>query len=169
MKKHEIFGIVCLCLMLGCATTSSVQVDKSVDFSTYHSYAWQGLDPSNQGARPVSIVLNPHVTRVVNQELAEKGWLLDPKNPDLLVATYMTLNTSSVFASNTPPDVEKSYTLVLDFYDAQTHARLWRGWANVSINSNETEHIILDRVTQHQGDLTQSVKRMLVQFPISKR
>lgn len=169
MKQIAISLILGVCLFLSCATTSSVS-NGPVDFSKFHSYAWTGMEQvPNDEAVARSPIMNPQITQIANETLATKGFTVDVDNPDLFATTYLVPMPKNNIG---PPDdsriTERHYTLVLEFYESDTFTRVWRGWATVSVNMDNSEYFVLDRLRESKGDVSQSIKRVLSDFPNSE-
>jgi hypothetical protein len=121
-------------LFLACAAPAGVhtEYDHDTDFGRYRAYAWTGeATPPAEASS-----LDQQVTAAVNQELLGRGFRRSSQ-PDLHVV-YRILRGAHAGA---PPDsgepgpgtregaaAAARTTLVLDFLDAKSKRRIWRGW-----------------------------------------
>ena len=141
MKTLPIAALLGLLMLSACSTLqTSVDFDRSVDFSKYRTYKWDNPSPPEN-----AIVLRRFVT-IVDGRLVAKG-LSKADRADLLVALRTHRADETVYRT----DVDRSWgygrgwwagnvvyeypqqipvgTLVLDLIDGTSNELIWRGVA----------------------------------------
>lgn len=74
------FGLV----FSGCATTTFVEKDDTVNFSNYQTFAW--LDEKSDSAQvQINGLQLTNLKAAVNEELMRSNWREDNKNPDVIL------------------------------------------------------------------------------------
>jgi hypothetical protein len=164
-------------LIAGCAPTITVSshVDRTVDFSRYHSYDWGPADalPTGDPRLDQNPFFKDHVQGAVERQLAAKGLRLTMSDaPDLLI--HYHANIARRFDVNRadrtygycrtgdcPTDIVEyeAGTLVIDIMDARTNTLLWRGWAQNSVADMLRDDDAMARTIER------AVSQMLARFP----
>ena len=90
MKKMKwILGMLTTVIVLvSCGTTAMVQKDNNVDTRKFRTYAWVDAstkDTSNHVAK-TSDLTDRKIKESIERNLAEQGWKLTKKNPDVLLS-----------------------------------------------------------------------------------
>jgi Domain of unknown function (DUF4136) len=136
----------------------NVDWDRSANFTTYHTYAWQ------KSPHPAKGFWDQRITDGVDKQLAAKGFKKVDSNPDVWVAYSNSLKDQkevvgtdygfgpgwgwgwgwggpgiSTVQYNTY--VTKEGTLVVEMADAKDKQLLWRGSATDTISDNSDKNI----------------------------
>lgn len=90
MKKMKgLLGMLTIVIVLvSCGTTAMVQKDNNVDIRKFRTYAWVDAstkDTSNHVAK-TSDLTDRKIKESIERNLAEQGWKLTKKNPDVLLS-----------------------------------------------------------------------------------
>ncbi len=157
----------------GCATLQvSSYVARGNDFSRYHSYGWAPDDQLRTGDPRLDN--NPffldRLEADVDRDLASRGLEKHTQGqPDLLVHYHVSINqeinATQVDASygytctGCEPYVYDAGTLLIDFVDARTHALVWRGWAEGSMDNAIDNQAFMER------KIDDAVTRILKKLP----
>ncbi len=165
-------------LLANCAPaiTVSSHVDRTVDFSRYHSYDWGPADalPTGDARLDQNPDFKDFVQGAVEQQFAKRGLILAGSGsaPDLLI--HYHANIAQRFDVNRadrsygycrlgdcPTDIVdyEAGTLVIDVMDARTNTLLWRGWAQNNVESMLQDKRKMGRI------IDQAVKQMMTRFP----
>jgi hypothetical protein len=90
MKVLKIVSVAALSALLlaGCASVAHVEKDKSVNFSSYHTYAWVETkqDDTSKARTKVSDLTERNIREAVNAEMAKTGWKEVKHKPDVLMS-----------------------------------------------------------------------------------
>jgi len=170
-------GVVASAFMVGCAPAISVSshVDRTVDFSRYHSFDWGPADalPTGDPRLDRNPFFKDHVQGAVERQLRARGLELSSSStPDLLIhyhasiAQRFDVNRADrtygyCRTGDCPSDIVEydAGTLVLDIMDARTNMLLWRGWAQ-----NNVEDMLRDE-NRMARIIDRAVKQMLTRLP----
>jgi len=146
------------------AAQVSVQVDESIEFSRFHSYAFQEGKPTQ---RPE---VQKRIDGFLVRELQRRGLRAQPESPDLLVVTYaladkLTLEqlsdptTWQFYVGMTDVDAYSvgAGTLVVDVVRPDGGAVLWRGLVAAPVNGP---------VSKVERKIDGAVKKMFKRFPL---
>ena len=121
-------------------------VERGVDFTQYHTYAW-AADPSRTTGDP-RLDNNPffqeRVRTAVDRQLASRGFEQIPAGEAQLLVHYhasvnQTLDVNGAdqkygYCDDCKPFVYDAGSIVLDLVDARTDTLVWRGWSEGSID-----------------------------------
>jgi hypothetical protein len=153
-----ILGALCLLASTGAfAQKTNVDWDRSADFSSYHTYAWQ------KSPHPAKGFWDQRIVDGVDKELAAKGLKKVDSNPDVwvvysnsitdqkqVVGTGYTMGPGWGWGWGWGPNIStmdyntyitKEGTLVVELADAKNHQLLWRGSATATISDNSDKNI----------------------------
>ncbi len=75
-------------LLAGCASVAHVEKDRTVDFSTYHTYSWaETKSEKNDSIKAkVSDLTERNIRQAVNTEMEKTGWKEVKHKPDILLS-----------------------------------------------------------------------------------
>jgi hypothetical protein len=174
-------GTFILLIACGVAQAQKIKVefDKSADFSTFKTYAW---DPTPQATgKPVLVAA---IKGAINQELAKRGLKEVAANPELYVAMYGGVDSdlavtysdfyygpygippfgqSFVMWGMTPGTTNTAVVhkgqLVVDLIDAGHKKLVWRGIATQNLSNQQMK--LLKQVNT-------AVEKLLAKYPPKK-
>jgi hypothetical protein len=145
---------------------------KSTDFSQYKTFMW--IKEPN----PANPLMRQRVIDDINSALTARGLQLVTSNADLGIAAHAatknerTLNTfyngfgggwrwgGGLNSATTTVDTYKVGTLVVDIFDSQTKAAVWRGTSSKTISNNPQTNA---------KNLNKAVDKMFKNFPPSMK
>jgi len=128
-----------------------------VNFSLFKTYYW-----AKTNALPGNDIINQHIMAAVDQGMAQHGWIKAPKGQaDLAVVANVSTQQQQQLETfygggwggwgwggwGPATTTVRSYlegTLVVDLFDASTHALVWRGVATDTVSrkpEKNAEHI----------------------------
>jgi hypothetical protein len=159
--------------IVACASsiTTSVDYDRSVDFSRYRTYGWL---PSRIG----NDIFEKRLTAAIDRELAARG-LVRSDRPDLLVAIHGRLSKEVQYTAydagwgygwrrwgaRGPTTVRRQEvpvgTLVVDLVDAGEKELVWRGTATSAIDTTAS-------VEKREAAVRESVGKLFAEYPSSR-
>lgn len=135
----------------------NVDWDRSADFSSFHTYAWQ------KSPHPAKGFWDQRIVDGVDKQLAAKGLKKVDSNPDLWVVYSKSLKDQKEVVGtgyNMGPAwrwgwgwgpnigtvqyntyITKEGTLVVELADAKNQQLLWRGSATATISDNSDKNI----------------------------
>ncbi|MBT4498598.1 MAG: DUF4136 domain-containing protein [Gemmatimonadetes bacterium] len=159
--KPFLVCFVCLGLLAGCAPVAvQWDYDPDIDFSQYKTFAWMPRKDGNKRGDPA--LANPFLEKRIKKSavegLATRGFQADRKDPDFLIAYYITFKKKKTvdvyrYGYRGPREVDvhhyKEGTLVLDFVDAGTRQLIWRGWGSDAfrpVGGPEEQQKNIDRI-----------------------
>lgn len=70
--------------LVGCATTSHVEVAKGVNFSNYKTFGWANDSGAKKAGRADNQIVDNNIKNSIGMELEQKGWQ-EADNPDVLL------------------------------------------------------------------------------------
>lgn len=86
-----------LFLFASCGPSAHIEKDKSVDFSSYKTFAWVDKDGEGRNDRNNRNDLTETMMReAVNKELAKAGWIETKRRPDVLLSYDLLVERSTV-------------------------------------------------------------------------
>jgi Domain of unknown function (DUF4136) len=155
---------------VGCASsiTTSVDYDRSVDFSAYRTYGW--LRPRAIG----NDILERRLTAAIDRELAARG-LVRSDTPDLYVAMHGRLSKEVQYTAYDtgwgygwrrwragPTMVRRQEvpvgTLVVDLVDARDKELVWRGTATSAIDTTASAE-------KREAAVQEAVGKLFASYP----
>jgi uncharacterized protein DUF4136 len=154
---------VCLSLVpLGArAQKVSVDYDKDVDFSKFHTYAWQ------MGRSSPNPLIDKRIVAAIDRHLGQQGWMKDESAPGAIVIYHAGVGVErQLNAWGTGPrwngyghvTTETIYTgqVVVDIHDVATGDLIWRGVASDTIS---------DRPEKNDKRLNDAIAKLFKHFP----
>ena len=174
--------VTLLFTMAGCAVTD---VDRSVDFNRYRTFAWGDSEVKVSNPKYNSDLINKNIKTTVENELAKRGITADSKDPDFLIS-YQTYTekketvTGGIpyspyglfpfrfypygfgwgwfpYAYNPPrTNTFTEGTLIIDIEDARSKEVIWRG--TVSGNVDNTKKL--------QRQIQKGIRAIMKKYPV---
>lgn len=154
--------------------------DTAADYSVYKTWNWVPVEPEEPNKPMDPRMQNPkgreRVRELIEQELIAKGFEKTPDTPDFYVHFHAALgeelNMRNIenyyeylnYAVFTPyvttryTEVIDIGTLMIDFFDAESHAQIWRGTAS-------TEYNYQAGPKENDPAIREAVKKTIQQFP----
>ena len=179
MIRHAMLGLSLLLFLAGCSSVSVTRdYNKSFDFSTLRTYAWQyGEQPETGNPRIDNDLIDERVRAALDAQLSQKGFVIaDKADADVLVSYFIDfkqrINGSTVsFGLGTGgygryggvgyetgiSDYEEG-SLTIDFINTINEKTVWRGVGRR--RSYETNNP--DKVTK---SINAAVADILKKFP----
>lgn len=162
-------ALLILFLFNGCVTIPNVETDydRSVSFKTYQTFNWYPTEvppgTAEPGDLPYSTLLDVRIREAIASELVKQGINPTTRDPGLLVAYDISVETAQEPVNNYvfPPGFGYGYsywygyrynygyaaipafrsireytvgTLVIDLIDRNTNQLVWRGWSEAVID-----------------------------------
>lgn len=174
--KRALLGVIAIGLLTGCSTMS-VNTDYSVDadFSQFKTFQYQNTDGNLEARSPLA---HQRIVAAVRQQMTASGLTAVDGDPDVFVtyhgATDEQLQFSTMYTgvsgwggpgwprgmgittSTTRATTITEGTLVIDVWDAEKNALVWRGVAQSTLSANP------DRNT---SKINRAVERAFRDFP----
>jgi hypothetical protein len=90
-------------LLAGCSSVAHVEKDRTVDFNSYHTYAWAETRPENKDSvkTKVSDLTERNIRLAVNNEMIRTGWKEVKHKPDVLLS-FDVVYERGLKSSNNP-------------------------------------------------------------------
>jgi hypothetical protein len=164
-------------LLAGCAAmTVGSHIESAAGFSEYQTFAWGPRDalPTGDPRLDANIFFRDHVEGAIEKQLVKRGLRQVVSNPaDLRVHYHANVRQridveatdreyGCAAGTREPHVVEfEEGTLVVDVIDARTNRLVWRGWAQDSVNVDDSNRL--------HRQIDQAVPRMFMQFPLAMR
>jgi hypothetical protein len=181
MKKRSfhpvntLFLFYFLILLSACAVGSLVikintSQDQNARFDQYHTYNWYpaaAASPSSEGQTDYGM-LQAHVKKAIEQEIAKKGLQKETENPQLFLAYDVSLPKPTAppaqayppgfgyglawhmglrydyghakLTNYQPVNTFAPGTILIDVIDANTRELIWRGWAEEVIEDFNADY-----------------------------
>jgi hypothetical protein len=155
---------------VGCASsvTTSVDYDRSIDFSRYRTYGW--LQPARLG----NDILERRLTTAIDRALAARG-LVRSDTPDLYVAMHGRLRKEVQYTAYDtgwgygwrrwgpgPTRVRREEipvgTLFVDLVDAKDKELVWRGTATTPIDKTASAE-------EREAAVGEAVEKLFAAYP----
>jgi hypothetical protein len=171
------FLIIIIATILCVSCTSTVLVnsnsDPGVSFSTYKTYNWD--NPLNKAAdksyNPLvnNSLVNNQIKESIREQLDVRSYVLNEKNPDLLINFHTMVENRSEITSypnnyyfwwrNDIHSVNyKEGTLIIDLIDAESDQLVWQGYAtgtldrkDIALTSDEAVQMIFEKYPYRAG------------------
>ena len=90
MRYLKSAGIACIfaLLLAGCSSVAHVEKDRTLNFNSYHTYAWAETksDPNESVKTKVSDLAERNIHKAVDDEMAKTGWRESKHKPDVLLS-----------------------------------------------------------------------------------
>jgi hypothetical protein len=135
------------------------------DLSRYRTYAWAADAPHSTG--DARLDSNPFVDgaarRAINRALASRGLEESAAAPQLTLRYFISItqkldlagvDSTYLTCEECSPSVYDAGTMVIDVFDTDTRALLWRGWAEGTF----------DRVIDNQRALEQRIDEVVAKI-----
>lgn len=170
MKIHKAIMLsgAMIMLMTGASVAQQVKTDydRQANFNQYKTYSWSNVKTKNP-------LLVDRIKNAVNSSLAAKGLKEVDSGGDIsinameITSNQQTLNTfydggfgrwrwGGFGNATTTTETYKVGTLVVDLFDTQSKALIWRGSASDTISNNSDKNI---------KNLNKGVAKMFKHFP----
>jgi hypothetical protein len=150
-------------------------VDRSANFSQYHTYDWGPPDalPTGDPRLDENPFFNDHLQGAIEKQLPSRGLTrVTSAPPDLLLHYHASIN-SRIDVDRIDRDRGYCYgddcgvgvteyeagTIVLDIVDTSTNRVIWRGWAEDKVEG------MLNNADTMAGKIDEAVTRMLKRLP----
>src|SRR3984957_11574725 len=163
-----------LCAMLACIAsavalgqTVSVNYNRSQSFSQFHTYTW-ATDNANQIQNSI---LAQQAKSDIDSAMQGKGFQLvsESQNPDIIITANGGMKQQTSYQAwgmrgigggmgGITPQQSVEATMIVDLFDAKTHALLWRGIAQDTLSNNGSKN---------QKLVQNAVAKMFKQWPKS--
>src|SRR4051812_20478637 len=90
-------------LLAGCSSVAHVEKDRTVDFNSYHTYAWAETKPENKDSvkSKVSDLTERNIRLAVNNEMIRTGWKEVKHKPDVILS-FDVVYERGLKSSNNP-------------------------------------------------------------------
>jgi Domain of unknown function (DUF4136) len=177
MRLHRTIQIFLIAfsagLLVSCAPmTVGAHLERTATFSGYQTFAWGPSDalPTGDPRLDGNIFFRDHVLGAIEKQLVLKGLrLVEEASADLRIHYHAnvrqridvdTTDRQYGYASGDrqPQLIEfEQGTLVVDVIDASTNRLVWRGWAQDSVNPEDSDRL--------HRQIDAAVPRMFKQFP----
>ncbi len=157
------FGLILAALLIAAPAVAQkiyVDYDRSIDPSKYETFAWGR--PEGPSLHDQSPLMDSRIKNAIEYHLTEGGLAEDPKNPDLYVTYYTSVEdevrldtthmgygygpgwgwspywggSMGMGSSTTTMTKYKRGTLIIDVWDAKTKKLIWRGSAQGVVKEN---------------------------------
>jgi hypothetical protein len=146
MKTRLLTAIAALLLAVpAIAQQVSVNFLPNVSFSQYHTYAWGG----NNANQIQDSILAQVAKQDIDTAMQSKGLTLvtEDKNPDIILTANGGMKEQTSYQAwgmrgigggmgSITPEQNVVATMIVDLFDAKTHALLWRGVAQDTLSNN---------------------------------
>jgi hypothetical protein len=161
-------ALLCVTSTVGFGQQVSVNYNRGLNFSQYHTYAW-GSNNTNQ-IRNSILAQNAQVD--INMAMQSKGLRMvqESENPDLLLTSSGGMRESTSYSAmgmrgfgggfgSITPQQNVEGTLIVELFDAKTQTIVWRGIAQDTLNSNGDKNTKM---------VANAVTKMFKQYPTPK-
>jgi len=118
--------VICISAAIASSQEVSVNYNRSVDFSKFHTYAW--------GSRNANPIQDPALAQVarhsINSAMQSKGLQMvqETQNPDLILNASGGVTEQTTYGITPEQNIEGS--MVVDLYDTKKQSLVWRGVAH---------------------------------------
>jgi hypothetical protein len=179
MKIRKFYTLSLMVLAVSCSSIYGVSYDydEKVNFSRLRSYDWFPLtmNHANEKSGRIDSISLERIRNAVYNQLESKGLTVSEKNPDFLIAVYLStkerLSVSNYGGPYPYPHYEygpywgtltiRQYeegTLLLDFVDTESKQLIWRGSAKSDLDSVRTPQ-------KREEVINEAVQKILENFP----
>jgi hypothetical protein len=147
MKKRYALFAMLLCITSAIAIAQQVSVNflPNTSFAQYHTYAWGG----NNANQIQNTILAQVAKQDIDAAMAAKGLTMvtEDKNPDIIITANGGMKQQTSYQAwgmrgigggmgSITPQQNVEATMIVDLFDAKTHALLWRGIAQDTLSNN---------------------------------
>jgi hypothetical protein len=168
MKSKLLIAIAALLLAVpAIAQQVSVNFLPSVSFAQYHTYAWA----TNNANQIQNGILAQVAKQDIDSAMVSKGLTMvtEDKNPDIIITANGGMKQQTSYQAwgmrgigggmgTITPQQNVEATMIVDLFDAKTHALLWRGIAQDTLSNNGNKN---------QQLVQKAVAKMFKQWPKS--
>jgi hypothetical protein len=174
-RRERYVLLIAAAVLAGCATMGvSSFVDRTADFSRYHTFGWGPPDalPTGDPRLDNNPFFKDHLEGAVEKSLAARGFTRAASGtPDLLIHYHASVTQRLEVDSadrrfgycyrDCEPHVVQydEGTVVLDVVDTRTNKVVWRGWARDTLDGVLENQALMDR------KIDEAVQRMMQLFP----
>ena len=142
--------------LAGCAPLRvNSYLERDVDFTRYHAYAWMERTAFSTGDPPLdnNRFFSQRIEDAVDMQLAARGFeKARPHAADLVIQIHARVDHRRQVGDTTG-------TLFIDFIDTRTNTLAWRGWAECSL-----DRIIDDQRWMNKA-IDETVAKILARLP----
>jgi len=174
LGRFTAVAVTALALAACAPMNVSSHVERSVDFTQYHTWDWGPADalPTGDPRLDNNPFFKDYLEGAFEKQLAARHFeRVASGTPDLLF--HYHANISQRFEVN-GIDRSRGYcyddceprvsayeegTLVVDAVDARTHRVVWRGWAQTDVNG------VIDNQDHLASTINEAVTKMMARFP----
>jgi hypothetical protein len=149
--------IIAVAALCGCSSISvHTDYDTTADYTGYKTWDWLPVEPGEPSQPMDPRLQNPkgkaRVKELIEQELIARGFDKAPDDPDFYVNfnaalgeelnvrnienyyEYLNYTVFSPYITTRYTETIDIGTLMVDFFDAKSHAQIWRGTASTEYN-----------------------------------
>jgi hypothetical protein len=186
MKRTGLNIVLVVTLLFSIAGCAVTDVDRSVDFSRYKTFAWGPSEIKTDNPKYKSDLINKNIKATVEDEFAKKGITRNTKDPDFLIS-YNTYTEEKESVSGGSPFYGGAYpfypmrfyryrwgfpygmynpprtysytegTLIIDITDRATKEVIWRG----TVTGN------VDNTKKLQRQIQKGIKAIMKKYPVA--
>jgi hypothetical protein len=172
--------LILISVLVGCSGPKSsvtTDFDPEADFSTYQTWDWLPGEPPETGDRRLDDQqVRERIRGVIEEELTTHGFPQSREAPDFhviyhagldqeinqrTVANYYQYIDYVVFVPWTTSSYNESWdigTLIVDFFDTNTHTLVWRGIGRIKFNAQAGPR-------ENEPIIRKGVREMIERFP----
>jgi Domain of unknown function (DUF4136) len=181
MRRLLQSGVIALsvCATTACAATVmtvSSHVERGLDLSRYHSFAWGPADalPTGDPRLDGNPFFKDRVQGAVEKQLALRGLPVTSAAADLLIHYHANITRRiddvreldrgypPCAAANCQPFVYDAGSLFVDLVDPRANQLVWRGWAEGSVEG------AIDNQKWMEARIDDAVVRIMRRLPLSR-
>lgn len=157
---HKAIGVLAICVGFVLAAQAQQQIASDyaphTDFSVYKTYSWQKISAPDSS-------WEDSIKGAIDTQLAAKGWNRVDKGGDAALCAITSSGEAAMFEHFyggmpgwrwrgwTEPISYNQGTLVVDIFDANSQALIWRGFISESVSKKEPKEI--DKLEKDVGKL----------------
>jgi hypothetical protein len=167
--KLKLLNTIAVLLLAAPAIAQQVSVNflPSASFAQYHTYAWA----TNNANQIQDSILAQVAKQDIDTAMQSKGLTVvtEDKNPDIIITANGGMKQQTSYQAwgmrgigggmgGITPQQSVEATMIVDLFDAKTHALLWRGIAQDTLSNNGSKN---------QKLVQNAVAKMFKQWPKS--
>ena len=179
--RKWVIAVVAVAVFGGCSSMNVyTDFDKTADYSGYKTWDWVPVEPEEPNQPVDPRLQNPkgreRVKELIEEELIASGFEKTLDTPDFYVLVHAALGEElnmrnienyyeylnyavfSPYVTTRYTEVIDIGTLMIDFFDAESHAHVWRGTAS-------TEYNYQAGPKENDPVIREAVKKTIQQFP----